>query len=494
MSNNSLIPGNPVDPNAIRELGDTEANGEWDALYLKDLRISGEFSQTDGSTAFTPAEIRDHLDNHPSAPGVTAHNALTGLGDDDHPQYLNSARGDIVYAQIIHTHGSYSLTTHNHDAAYAEVSHTHGGYALSIHNHDAAYYTQSEVDSLLSGVTGGSGAVISVNGDNGVVNLTEDQIPAGAIYAKITQAEKDQYTSNIAAKADLTHTHGSYSLITHNHNTEYADLSHTHASYSLSTHNHDSRYYTETEIDAALNNKANSIHDHTLSSINNAGDMAAAEDVSTNGSASLRIHDGWVAGMPADPSGNDTTSSFSLTDRITLWNDTSGKIYTGNLQLLTDLLGGGNGSGGSYSSLKCTTASTFIIAGSSGAAYDLPIDNNAHVAVVGGVGDISIPTADEVTIDTAGDYIIWANVGAMNVSTVGMWLNTGGGYSLMERVDGDYTGVAGIISDVLTLAVGDTIKFTVTPYSSAGSSVPCQYTSTYVGNLTYLKAMFRRVD
>lgn len=37
--------------------------------------------------------------------GVTDHGALTGLADDDHPQY--------------------SQTTHNHDADYSDIAHTH---------------------------------------------------------------------------------------------------------------------------------------------------------------------------------------------------------------------------------------------------------------------------------------------------------------------------------------------------------------------------------
>lgn len=36
--------------------------------------------------------------------GVTDHGALTGLGDDDHTQYLNNARGDARYSQPGHTH------------------------------------------------------------------------------------------------------------------------------------------------------------------------------------------------------------------------------------------------------------------------------------------------------------------------------------------------------------------------------------------------------
>jgi hypothetical protein len=33
----------------------------------------------------------------PGGPGVTDHGALTGLGDDDHPQYHTDARGDVRY-------------------------------------------------------------------------------------------------------------------------------------------------------------------------------------------------------------------------------------------------------------------------------------------------------------------------------------------------------------------------------------------------------------
>lgn len=36
--------------------------------------------------------------------GVTDHGALTGLSDDDHPQYHNDTRGDARYSAIVHTH------------------------------------------------------------------------------------------------------------------------------------------------------------------------------------------------------------------------------------------------------------------------------------------------------------------------------------------------------------------------------------------------------
>lgn len=42
--------------------------------------------------------------------GVTDHGSLTGLSDDDHPQYHNNARGDARYAGIVHNHAISDVT------------------------------------------------------------------------------------------------------------------------------------------------------------------------------------------------------------------------------------------------------------------------------------------------------------------------------------------------------------------------------------------------
>lgn len=42
--------------------------------------------------------------------GVTDHGALTGLGDDDHTQYLNNARGDARYSALGHGHAISDVT------------------------------------------------------------------------------------------------------------------------------------------------------------------------------------------------------------------------------------------------------------------------------------------------------------------------------------------------------------------------------------------------
>lgn len=42
--------------------------------------------------------------------GVTDHGALTGLGDDDHTQYLNNVRGDARYSSLGHSHAIADVT------------------------------------------------------------------------------------------------------------------------------------------------------------------------------------------------------------------------------------------------------------------------------------------------------------------------------------------------------------------------------------------------
>lgn len=89
--------------------------------------------------------------------GVTDHGLLTGLLDDDHTQYHNDTRGDIRYylknqvdtlvsgaiSSIITDHGF--LTGLNDDDHPQYLNNSRG---------DIRYYTKSEVDTLVSGATG----------------------------------------------------------------------------------------------------------------------------------------------------------------------------------------------------------------------------------------------------------------------------------------------------------------------------------------------------
>ena len=64
-------------------------------------------------------EIRRLIKKHTPAAaggGVTDHGLLTGLADDDHPQYHNNARGDARYPLLGHTHPTTDITGLNLDS------------------------------------------------------------------------------------------------------------------------------------------------------------------------------------------------------------------------------------------------------------------------------------------------------------------------------------------------------------------------------------------
>jgi lysophospholipase L1-like esterase len=77
------------------ELPDPTGDAAW--VLLKDTFPQG-----------TPDEVERTLEF--DVGGVTDHGALTGLGDDDHPHYLNNARGDARYSALGHVHAVGGLT------------------------------------------------------------------------------------------------------------------------------------------------------------------------------------------------------------------------------------------------------------------------------------------------------------------------------------------------------------------------------------------------
>ncbi len=110
--------------------------------------------------------------------GVTDHGALSGLSDDDHPQYLNNVRGDARYPQILHTH-------------------------------DDRYYTEAETDTLLSGKAAAthSHAIADVTG---LQSALDGKQPSGS-YAAATHSHAISDVTGLQTaldgKAPSSHTH-----------------------------------------------------------------------------------------------------------------------------------------------------------------------------------------------------------------------------------------------------------------------------------------------
>ena len=202
-----------VTPAGVKALADTKAAA----------------SHTHGVTNLTATGTRDATtylrgDNTWATPaggggGVTDHGALTGLGDDDHPQYHTDARGDARYVGLTdprlsnartptaHTHDDRYYTesevdtalagkassTHNHEGVYAPANHNHDGVYAQALGDDDNYVTDAEKAALHSHAN--KTALDAVSGTN-----TGDQDLSGL-------ATTTALTNGLATKAGTSHTH-----------------------------------------------------------------------------------------------------------------------------------------------------------------------------------------------------------------------------------------------------------------------------------------------
>ncbi|MBQ6480518.1 MAG: hypothetical protein IJI45_05325 [Anaerolineaceae bacterium] len=137
--------------------------------------------------------------------------------------------------------------------------------AISTHNHDSRYYTETEMNALLA-----KKPDISNLGDLATLNTVDyDTQVTGkpATYPPSSHTHDDRYYSEtetdalLSGKSDTVHTHDDRYYTESEINTklsEKSDTTHNHdAEYSQLGHTHDDRYYTETEVNSKLNLKAN---------------------------------------------------------------------------------------------------------------------------------------------------------------------------------------------------------------------------------------------
>lgn len=122
------------------------------------------------------------------------HGSLTGLGDDDHPQYFNQVRGDVRYyertiadslfAQAVHTHTKSDITDFAHTHVEADIT-------------DLDKYAQAQVDNLLNSKVSIDGSIAMT----GALTLPAD--PTSALEA-VTKQYVDAVAAGIDAKASVS--------------------------------------------------------------------------------------------------------------------------------------------------------------------------------------------------------------------------------------------------------------------------------------------------
>ena len=134
--------------------------------------------------------------------GVTDHGGLTGLGDDDHTQYLNQTRGDARYSQLGHTHQQYGCIGASFDG---------GGSDIAVNTQTDLYipydFTISQV-SILADAAGS--IVIDIWKDSygnfpptSADKITASAPPALSSAAKMLDSTLTGWTKSVAAGSTL---------------------------------------------------------------------------------------------------------------------------------------------------------------------------------------------------------------------------------------------------------------------------------------------------
>ena len=104
------------------------------------------YNNLTGQFTYTPPDLSSYLTSVSIGFSdlTTTPNTIAGYGITD--------AFDGSYTSLTNVPTSFPPSSHNHDTLYAPLSHNHDTlYAPISHNHDDRYYTETEVDSLLTG-------------------------------------------------------------------------------------------------------------------------------------------------------------------------------------------------------------------------------------------------------------------------------------------------------------------------------------------------------
>ncbi len=247
--------------------------------------------------------------------GPSAHGDLSGLDDDDHPQYHNNARGDARYTPLAHA----SDTDNPHEVTAAQVGADASGTAataVSAHSGGTGVHAISGVTGLQTALDGksptshdhssGNGAQVAYASLSGTPTLgTAAALDVGTTANKVVQLDGAAKLPAIDG-SQLTHLpavggitiHGELSALASDDHPQYHNDTRGDLRYSALAHNHTGTYETSGSVatHAALTTVHNiSAFGATL--VDDAGASDARTTLGLGGSATLNV--GTTAGTVA---------------------------------------------------------------------------------------------------------------------------------------------------------------------------------------------------
>ncbi|MGI5900702.1 MAG: hypothetical protein ACOX8S_12460 [Christensenellales bacterium] len=159
---------------------------------------------------------------------VVDHGALTGLGDNDHPQYVdrtsNETIGGVKTFSSIPVVPSSNPTQVNQvvrkgyaDSAYAANSHNHDGvYSPTSHNHDGTYAPASHTHTNYVDKT-------SSENIGGTKTFTSIPVLPSTNPTQVNQAIRKGWADSTYSNTNHNHA-GVYASVNHNHDGTYAPI------------------------------------------------------------------------------------------------------------------------------------------------------------------------------------------------------------------------------------------------------------------------------
>lgn len=272
-------------------------NDKWEVFISNttgptgDAGADGQGVPTGGTTGQVLAKV-DNTDYNTEwvdagSGGVTDHGALTGLGDDDHSQYHNDARGDARY---------YTKTQ------------------LDSGQLDTRYFTESEVTTALSGKadTSHTHSIANVTG----LQTALDGKQASGSYAAATHTHVISDVTGLQTALDGKQAAGSYAAASHTHTlANVTDVTITVA--NLNTL--DDGANTTLHFHDSDRNRANHTGTQLASTISDFATAVAATAAVTANTAKVSnaTHTGDVTGSTALTIANDVVTNAKLANVAT---------------------------------------------------------------------------------------------------------------------------------------------------------------------------------